>query len=765
MKLTASEIFKGHLIRYIIAGGFLPMVYIIFLLMFNYQNNLALQSSSKKRIQLDVEKHAKTLEYFFLERKYNIRSIADSMEVHTYFTNREMGMSEQYGLRVSLFSIGQSMVKMIKNSAIKEQPVYKQFALLDEKGNVLVTRTAFHEQAGKIKVGRLKKGSAGRDPQLMIEKTRQGYDLLLVTQCFFKQQVSGWVVAWLDLDAIYNFFLGSSLTMSSKVFCLTLKNGDIIGPASPVLQEFFKAGFKTKIAKTKNVNLVSVNSASGGPDSVLVARLQIQTFPLFLTVFIERNEILGHLRGWQFLAGTGAITLVVFLIVVLFAQTNTKHLILEARFEESEKQQARLVRKNKQLHKEILKRKDTERILKINEERYRKLFESSSDAILIVMDNHITDCNQKTAELLGIDHSRIIDQAFYSFSPDTQPDGSDSKQKGLEKLKQALVSPQFFEWTLNGLDDQFIEVEINMTALLLDSNRCIQVIVRDVTERNHSQEMMVQTEKMAAVGGLATGMAHEINNPLGIILMSAQNIHRRIGTRLKKNQETAHSIGLDFDRLQTYLREKSIFTYVEAIQSAGERAAKIVKSMLDFGRASSLMTREPCQLSALVDQAIEMASNDYDMKKKFDFKTIEIHRHYQAIAPVFCDKTEMTQVFLNIIKNAAQAMAAQPGEKMFPRLDIYIKEKNNRAVIVIADNGPGIKKENQKKIFQPFFTTKPVGDGTGLGLSVSYFIIATHHNGMLRVESKHGSGARFIIELKPHQVKKRGKNESSCFIG
>ena len=553
--------------------------------------------------------------------------------------------------------------------------------------------------------------------------------------------------------------------MSSKICCLTLKNGDIIGPVSPELQDFFKASSRTKIASIKNVDLVSAKSLSGGPDAVLLARLQIQTLPLFLTVFIERNEILGHLKGWQFLAGTGAITLVVFLIAVLLAQINTKHLILEARFEESEKQQNLLVRKNKQLHKEILKRKDTERILKINEDRYHKLFESSSDAILIVMDNHITDCNQKTVELLGIDHTRIIDQTFYSFSPDTQPDGSNSEQKGMEKLEQALVNPQFFEWTLKTKDNRFVETEINMTALLLDSNRCIQVIVRDVTERNRSQEMMVQTEKMAAVGGLATGMAHEINNPLGIILMSAQNIHRRIGTDLKKNQEAARSIGLDFGKFQTYLREKSIFTYVAAIQSAGERAAKIVKSMLDFGRASSVMTRDSCQLTALVDQAIEMAANDYDMKKKFDFKKIGIHRHYQAIEPVFCDKTEITQVLLNIIKNSAQAMAAQPGEKAPPQLDIYIGQKNHRAIIEISDNGPGIKKEIQKKIFQPFFTTKPVGDGTGLGLSVSYFIITSHHNGLLRVESNDGLGARFIIELKIHSVKKRGEDESSSFIG
>ena len=748
MELNPSNIFKDRSITYIILGVLLPMVYIIFLLMFNYQNNLALHDSSKKRFQLDVENHAKTLEYFFLERKYNLRSLADSTEVNTYFTNRAMGMSKQYGLQVSLFSISQLMQKIIKDTTIKNQAVYKQIAFLDENRKMQVNNAALMTQANEITFSRSNPDDTKRETDLIIKETGQAHELLLVSPCFFKKNLAGWIVAWLDLNAIYNLFLRSSLEMSSKIFCLTLKDGDIIGPPNSVLQNFSKTISKETVNATKDMALVSAKSPLGGSGNVLLTRIDIQASPMFLTVFIKKNEILGQLKGWQLLAGTGAIVFILFLAVILLARANTKHLILEARFEESEKQQGLLMGKNKQLKNEILKRKSAELILKINEERYRKLFEASIDAILIVIDDHITDCNQKTVELLGIQRNQIIDQEFYAFSPDRQPNGGQSEQNGKKKLDQALQAPQFFEWTLKTKNNRLIETEINMTALLIDSNRCIQVIIRDVTERNRAQEMMVQTEKMAAVGGLATGMAHEINNPLGIILMAAQNINRRIGTDMKKNQVAAHSIGLDFGKLQTYLREKSIFTYLEAIQCAGERAAKIVRSMLDFGRANTVLKKEHCHLNVLMDQAIQMASNDYDMKKKFDFKQIAIHRHYTDIQKVICEKTEITQVLLNILKNAAQAMSTHPGETPLPRLDIFIREKNNRAVIEIADNGPGIKKELLQTIFQPFFTTKPVGEGTGLGLSVSYFIISTHHNGLLHVESKEGFGSKFIIELK-----------------
>jgi len=287
-----------------------------------------------------------------------------------------------------------------------------------------------------------------------------------------------------------------------------------------------------------------------------------------------------------------------------------------------------------------------------------------------------------------------------------------------------------------------------MSAVSIATQVVIQVLIRDITERKRTQEILVQTEKMMAVGGLAAGMAHEINNPLGIILQGSQNIKRRLGMDLAKNKTIAKNLGLDLAAIQQYLEQRSIYSYLDAIQKAGERAAKTVRTMLAFGRSSQSNAKEPCELNELLDETLELAASDFDMKKNYDFRKVEIKRSYGSLPAVHCARIEIGQVFFNIIKNAAQAMAAAGTPD--PLITITTTCNDTDVVITFEDNGPGISEKVQSSIFEPFFTTKPVGEGTGLGLSVSYFIITTHHNGSIEVASAPGRGARFTITLPVH---------------
>ena len=177
--------------------------------------------------------------------------------------------------------------------------------------------------------------------------------------------------------------------------------------------------------------------------------------------------------------------------------------------------------------------------------------------------------------------------------------------------------------------------------------------------------------------------------------------------------------------------------------------------MLSFSRKSEGCFI-PCRLPDLMDSTIEIASSDYDLKKKHDFQKIEIIREYEAdLLLVVCDANKIQQVFLNIIKNGAEAMAdksrgdlsAERIEERTPRFILRIKREDEKVRIEIEDNGPGMDESSRKRIFEPFFTTKSVGSGTGLGLSVSYFIIKENHQGEMSVESVPGEGAKFIIRL------------------
>lgn len=269
----------------------------------------------------------------------------------------------------------------------------------------------------------------------------------------------------------------------------------------------------------------------------------------------------------------------------------------------------------------------------------------------------------------------------------------------------------------------------------------------NVTERVRIEELMVQSEKMLSVGGLAAGMAHEINNPLGAILQGAQNIQRRLSAELPANAETAQRLGTTLDTVNAYLHERKILTFLEGIREAGSRASAIVSNMLEFSRRSSTQ-RSTMNLHEALDKAVSLAVNDYDLQKKYDFRQIEIVRDYaQALPPVVCSATEIEQVVLNLLRNAAQALSQHSGGVLPPRIILRTRLEGGRIRLDVEDNGPGMAPEVRKRVFEPFFTTKDVGVGTGLGLSVSYFIITRNHGGSFDVVSSLGKGTTFTIHL------------------
>jgi PAS domain S-box-containing protein len=273
------------------------------------------------------------------------------------------------------------------------------------------------------------------------------------------------------------------------------------------------------------------------------------------------------------------------------------------------------------------------------------------------------------------------------------------------------------------------------------------VIMNDLTERKIQQEMLIQTEKMMSLGAMAAGMAHEINNPLGIILQGIQGALSRLEPTIKKNRETAIRLGTDLDVILSYLKEREILEYLNGIQDAGLRAAKIITNMLQFSRRSETSIA-PVDINLLVDKTIEMAANDYDLRKRYDFKTIQIIREYDPELPMVpCSEIGIEQVVLNLLKNSSQAMAAVRSKGFKPTIIVKTGMEDQFACITLSDNGPGIEKNIQGRIFEPFYTTKESGIGTGLGLSVSNHIITKIHHGRISVESELGKGATFTIKL------------------
>jgi PAS domain S-box-containing protein len=274
----------------------------------------------------------------------------------------------------------------------------------------------------------------------------------------------------------------------------------------------------------------------------------------------------------------------------------------------------------------------------------------------------------------------------------------------------------------------------------------IALVVKDITERKKLEEQLFQSEKLATIAGLAAGVAHEINTPLSAILQSIQVINNSLDGGRPENQQAAAACTIDLDKVNEYFRLMEIDYFLNGMRESALKASKIITSLLDFSRPQK-GDMKMVNLNELLDNAIGLARADYDLKKKYDILNFTIQREYDPeLPPVTCVPMEIEQVILNLVKNAVHAVVDGGGRGQ-PRLTLRTGKENESVRIEVEDNGPGIAEEEQKHIFDPFYTTKEVGIGTGLGLSVSFAIIHDKHHGTIEVESAPGKGAKFIVKI------------------
>jgi PAS domain S-box-containing protein len=365
----------------------------------------------------------------------------------------------------------------------------------------------------------------------------------------------------------------------------------------------------------------------------------------------------------------------------------------------------------------------------------------SMPSILVGLDNArtVTQWNRQAEAFTGIPAGEAIGKPIVHLLPDFAPwimtMGTDMDEHRPSSMEKLLIEKEG--------ERRFYD--LMLYPLLIHDVGGAVLRIEDVTERAHIQELMVQTEKMMSIGGLAAGMAHEINNPLGIITQAAQNIERRISLELHANRKVSEELGLNLEGIRAYFDKRQISDAIASIRTASSRAAKIVANMLQFSRRADT-TMESTSLAQIVDQALDLAASDYDLKKKYDFRSIEIIKEYEDTPQVRIVSVEIEQVILNLLKNAAQAMTANPPDTK-PRITLRLRCEDRYAVLEVEDNGPGMTEDIRRRIFEPFFTTKEPGVGTGLGLSVSYMIVTQNHKGLMEVQPTPGRGTLFKVRL------------------
>ena len=380
----------------------------------------------------------------------------------------------------------------------------------------------------------------------------------------------------------------------------------------------------------------------------------------------------------------------------------------------------------KELLIEINRRKESE-----NESRVLRNYLSniinSMPSVLIAVDSvfNVTLWNNKAEEITGVSSEIAEKQPLGKVFPRIE-DELDNLQKAIHTREVQSGIRKHYSQSTNEI---FYE---DMTIFPLVTNGVEGAVIHidDVTEKVRLEEMMIQSEKMLSVGGLAAGMAHEINNPLAGILQTAGVLSSRLGDLdIPANRKAAANAGTTLSAINSFMDSRGILRMISTIVESGRRVSDIINNMLSFARKSDTV-RSSHPLEELIDKTLELASTDFDLKKKYDFKRIKIIKEYKTnnvLVP--CESSKVQQVLLNIFRNGAEAMEEAGTENPQFIITSWINIEEQMLCISIKDNGPGMDEAVRKRIFEPFFTTKPIGVGTGLGLSVSYFIITENHGG------------------------------------
>jgi two-component system NtrC family sensor kinase len=285
------------------------------------------------------------------------------------------------------------------------------------------------------------------------------------------------------------------------------------------------------------------------------------------------------------------------------------------------------------------------------------------------------------------------------------------------------------------LEETIEELELKRKAIE-ETNSALQ---KSLEELKAAQAQLIQSEKMASLGELTAGIAHEIQNPLNFV-----NNFSEVSTELVDEMNIEIEKGNTED---AKLIAQDLKNNLEKINHHGKRAGDIVKGMLQHSRSSSGV-KEPTDINALADEYLRLAYHGLRAKDKSFNATIKTDFD-ESIGNIYVVPQDIGRVILNLITNAFYVVDEKKKQQLNgyePTVSIITKKICDKVEVRVKDNGNGISPKVMDKIFQPFFTTKPTGQGTGLGLSLSYDIVKAH-GGELKVETKEGVGSEFVINL------------------
>lgn len=359
------------------------------------------------------------------------------------------------------------------------------------------------------------------------------------------------------------------------------------------------------------------------------------------------------------------------------------------------------------------------------ETRFARMYHVTTDAVMLLDGTSFTDCNKATLDMFAVDSvEKFIKCHPADLSPEFQPDGEDSFTKANRMITKAFADGRnIFEWTHRKATGEDFPAEVLLSPIVLRGKTYLQASVRDISERVKFQKELdearlqqLNASRLASLGEMAGGIAHEINNPMAVIRSQAE----LIVNAMTRNQE---------------LTPQGLKLGMERIISTSDRISRIIKGLKLLSRDSSADPMLSTDLCTIVQDTLGFC------EEKLREKQITLEVKCPANIFVLCRAVEISQVILNLISNSIDAIEGFDS----PWIRIEVKADKKMAFIKVTDSGAGIPKSVAEKITLPFFTTKEVGKGSGLGLSITRRII-DKHNGDFYLDPK-AANTTFVIKL------------------
>ncbi|MEN6620302.1 MAG: ATP-binding protein [Smithella sp.] len=682
------------------------VAFIFFLLFINYHFAVDLRKTNLKNMKAETEKRAALVGFFFADRKDDLLNLALSREVSVFFENKALGMSMEYGLRFSLLPIQDRFQDLVNRKKLGSDTVYSRIMFIETNGNILVDtftaagRKISHKELLKLLVSNHRDGT--------ILTLDNGREIVASLSYFFKNRYAGQIIAWIQPQTLYRNILGAEGS-AGDICSLFINEGNTIQPVgSPFLLPI--SGLPDTKAITFGETFEFQNTKKK-KQSWIGLKIPIENVPFYMLRLINAPHVVGKLNPPSLLTIMGLIT---FVLIAGAAFTFILHLRAKETIRESER-------------------------------RLSEIIDFLPDATFAIdREGKVITWNRAIEEMTGVRADAILGKGSYEYSVPFY-----GNQRPIlidlvfEKNEKAMNNYRFVEKKGDILFSE-ANVPLNSQNRVLSGkagplyDKMGNVVgaiesIRDMTEhrkieeeKRNLQERLQRAEKMEALGTLAGGVAHDLNNVLGIV------------------------VGYTELLLASEADSSPIKPRLLNIMKGGERAAAIVQDLLTLARRG-VPKREVLNLNKIIDD-LQQTPEFENLSSYHPALKIETDVEQELLnisgSPIHISKT-----LFNLVSNASESMS-NCGTVTIKTANQYLDKpvqgydevkEGDYVVLSVSDKGNGISPADLKRIFEPFYTKKVMGrSGTGLGLAVVWGTVKDH-DGYINVESEERKGSTFTL--------------------